>query len=552
MDKTTMRASLSTKKIKRSTACAAAIATVLVSFSLLGRATAPQVPANTWAPTSDLSVARAGASAVLLYDGHMLITGGKTDGGVSASAERFSPTSGAFLSTPSMLQARANHTSTLLDNGRVLVAGGVGADGQAVNAAEIYDPVTNGWTAAAPMYRARAGHTATPLFDGRVVLAGGDDAGAPIDSLELFDPYAGVFTPANGVLTRARTGHATALSYDGLVVIAGGFDGAQALASVDVYDPYEDVVTRGASLGTARAGHTATTLLDGKMLFVGGASDASELASAELYDPAANTMTPIGATLAAARQRHQALLLPHNNAVLIVGGTASGTAVATAELYKSWVGEGGTFEAASAPNVARAWATGGALSFPAGMTIRTGPNDGLVLLAGGSLSADASAPRATAELYGFATVRTDKADYTPGQKVTITGGGWVPGETVTLTLTEVPFHDAHTLASVTADASGTILSTEFVPESADVGARFYLTASGRQSQAQTSFTDALSIVTASLNSSTQVLVLPGATIQAQVAVNIGDTVTWRGTGWRISQTPPGTVTCLNTTDFDGP
>src|SRR5213592_3704442 len=148
MDKTTMRATLSTKTIKRSTAVAAAIATVLVSFSLLGRATAPQVPANTWAPTSDMSVARAGASAVLLYDGHMLITGGQTDAGVSASAERFSPTSGAFLSTPSMATARANHTSTLLDNGRVLVAGGVGADGRAVTAAEIYDPQTNSWMAA--------------------------------------------------------------------------------------------------------------------------------------------------------------------------------------------------------------------------------------------------------------------------------------------------------------------------------------------------------------------------------------------------------------------
>src|SRR5438128_6141741 len=190
MDKTTMRASLSTKTIKRSTACAAAIAIVLVSFSLLGRATAPQVPANTWAPTSDMSVARAGASAVLLYDGHMLITGGQTDGGVSASAERFSPTSGAFLSTPSMVHARANHTSTLLDDGRVLVAGGVGADGQALSAAEIYDPNTHAWAAAAPMNHARAGHTATSLFDGRIVIAGGDDAG----SLELFDPDTAVFT----------------------------------------------------------------------------------------------------------------------------------------------------------------------------------------------------------------------------------------------------------------------------------------------------------------------------------------------------------------------
>ena len=164
-----------------------------------------------------------------------------------------SPPATAFLPTPAMLHARANHTSTLLDDGRVLVAGGVGADGQALGAAEIYDPQTNSWIAAASMYRARAGHTATALFDGRIVLAGGDDAGAPIHTLELFDPYEGVFTRATARLTTPRTGHAAALSYDGLVVIAGGFAGAHALASVDVYDPYEDVVTGGAALSTARS-----------------------------------------------------------------------------------------------------------------------------------------------------------------------------------------------------------------------------------------------------------------------------------------------------------
>src|SRR6266516_4262402 len=40
---------------------------------------------------------------------------------------------------------------------------------------------------------ARAGHTATLLADGRVLMAGGDDAGVASDTLELFDPAAGVF-----------------------------------------------------------------------------------------------------------------------------------------------------------------------------------------------------------------------------------------------------------------------------------------------------------------------------------------------------------------------
>src|SRR5205823_664064 len=117
-------------------------------------------------------------------------------------------------------------------------------------------------------------------------------------------------------------------------------------------------------------------------------------------------------------------------------------------------------------------------------------NDGLVLLAGGSASANATSPLKSAELYGFATVKTDQADYAPGTTVTMTGGGWVPGETVALTLVEEPLHDVHKLNPVTADASGNVISTEFVPDLDDVGIRFYVTASGGESQAQTSFTDA--------------------------------------------------------------
>ena len=50
-----------------------------------------------------------------------------------------------------------------------------------------------------------------------------------------------------------------------------------------------------------------------------------------------------------ARQRHQAVLLPHNSQVLIVGGTNGGNAVASAEVYVEWQGDGGTFFPANVP-----------------------------------------------------------------------------------------------------------------------------------------------------------------------------------------------------------
>src|SRR5262249_38171175 len=182
-----------------------------------------------------------------------------------------------------------------------------------------------------------------------------------------------------------------------------------------VYDADADAVTAGPNMAAARAGHSATTLLDGKILLAGGAGSASELNTAEVYDPAMGTIGATANAMIAARQHHQAVLLPHNHQVRIGGGRAgaNGDAVSTAEVYVEWQGNGGTFfqtnvptdvdgsgnSTPRVPGTARAWATGAALSQPAGLTIRTGPNDGLLLLTGGSATANATGPFKSSELY---------------------------------------------------------------------------------------------------------------------------------------------------------
>jgi hypothetical protein len=91
----------------------AAMTSVIGTLSLLGRAAVQSVPSNAWSATDDLNAARAVAASTLLYDGHVLVTGGLDgNGAATASAERYSPEGGAFLETPSMLQARAHHTAT--------------------------------------------------------------------------------------------------------------------------------------------------------------------------------------------------------------------------------------------------------------------------------------------------------------------------------------------------------------------------------------------------------------------------------------------------------
>ena len=61
-----------------------------------------------------------------------------------------------------MNEGRLDHTATLLQNGAVLIAGGVNSRGGGtyLATAELFDPTTNAWSATAAMAGPRSGHTA--------------------------------------------------------------------------------------------------------------------------------------------------------------------------------------------------------------------------------------------------------------------------------------------------------------------------------------------------------------------------------------------------------
>ncbi len=77
-----------------------------------------------------------------------------------------------------MTKASYTHTATLLPDGTVLIAGGLDLDGPApccvgIQTAEPYGPITGTFGSVISMIAARGYHTATLLNDGRVLLAGG-------------------------------------------------------------------------------------------------------------------------------------------------------------------------------------------------------------------------------------------------------------------------------------------------------------------------------------------------------------------------------------------
>jgi hypothetical protein len=125
-------------------------------------------------------------AATLLNNGKILLAGGQNGSGFLATAEVYDPASGSWSATASMASARYSHTATLLPTGKVLVPGGY--NGSYLAGAEVYDPGSGTWSATAPLATSRQSHMALLLPGGKVLISGGFNSGGPHVSAALYTP----------------------------------------------------------------------------------------------------------------------------------------------------------------------------------------------------------------------------------------------------------------------------------------------------------------------------------------------------------------------------
>ena len=312
-----------------------------------------------WSVTGSLMKPRAGHTATLLPNGKVLVVGGDTSAlppnfGRGDTAELYDPATGRWTLTGGASTVHSWHTATLLQDGRVLVAGGFNTDN--VKTTELYDPVTETWTPTGDLNVARYGHTATLLPDGSVLIAKGSndgDLGSTLSSAERYDPTSGTWSLIDDPTDYSSVLHNATLLPGGTVLFTGGYPGngwdgdPRSLALSELFDPVTDTWEMVGSLNEARDGHTATLLPDGSLLAAGGFdwnirfqdyTLPMYVGTAERYDPAAGTWTAI-ASLVSARYGHTATLLP-DGSVLVVGGWGIAGILASAELYAAPPTEG--------------------------------------------------------------------------------------------------------------------------------------------------------------------------------------------------------------------
>jgi N-acetylneuraminic acid mutarotase len=286
-----------------------------------------------------MATAREYHTTTLLLNGKVLVAGGQDAMFALASAELFDPAANMWTSAGNMAYQRSGHTATLLPDGRVLVVGGA-----STAVTELYDPVANTWTSAGSTSVMRKYHTATLLATGKVLIAAGgrDPNGcADLATAELYDPSSNAWS-LTGSLAAARDHHIATLLPSGSVLITGGFSGCPyvpgpVLASAELFNPTTNTWSSAGSMATERVSFTASLLPNGKVLIAGGWSPHATpptVSSAELYDPGTNTWAAAASMIdPVGRAYHTAIRLPFGGVLVVGGGDDALIPATTAELY---------------------------------------------------------------------------------------------------------------------------------------------------------------------------------------------------------------------------
>jgi hypothetical protein len=183
-----------------------------------------------WLPAGNMVLPRMTLSLKLLSDGSAIAIGGDKNG----TSEKYIPSSNTWSGLAQMRSVRYNSASVTLDDGRILVAGGL-VNANPINSAEIFNPSTSAWSGVSNMKVARASFSLTSAQSG-VLAAGSYSKLGTTNATELFHPNNSTWSLAEP-MNKSRGAQGYAVVPGGSVFEIGGWSNGAITSSVLVFGP---------------------------------------------------------------------------------------------------------------------------------------------------------------------------------------------------------------------------------------------------------------------------------------------------------------------------
>ena len=360
---------------------------------------------------------------------------------------------GQWQFTGSMASGHGQADLGQLADGRVLAIGG-DVGGHLANSVEIYSPANGQWTPAGSLNVGRGGFGQPSLLpDGRLLVATGDVANSvETNTAEIYDPNTGTWSMTGSVNQGRRADVQVGLANGEVLIATGAYGGptcGRFLSSAELYDPATGQWTYTGSTLVPREGAYAIRLADGRVLLAGGDNGGTTCtntapADTEIYDPATGQWSFAG-NLPHGWLNGAMVLLPDHRVLLVDG----------------WqFGSGNFAEAAIFNPATNQWSEAASPILPRSSGDATLLPDGDVLVSqGGQLQSEIYDPAANTWSLDATTLDENNSGQTfllPNGKVLLAGGYNNAGPTVTTELYAPP-QTGSTTVSLT-DSTGNPIS----------------------------------------------------------------------------------------------
>jgi serine/threonine-protein kinase PknK len=367
-----------------------------------------------WKGGDDLPAGVQHAMAVTWQGNPVVLGGWKTDGGKSvATDEVWRVVNTRWVELPHLLQPRAEAAAAVVGD-RLIVTGGVDANGALLNTTEVFDGTS--WSPGAPIPTPRKMLAAAS--DGKLVYAvGGASGDSDLTVVDAYDPAAKTWTSLPA-LPQARSDLGVAIA-DGRLVAVGGVSGGQVLNRVSAFDLMTQTWAGLPDMATARHGMAVATV-EKSVYAIGGSTavgDSQVISSAEVLKLPARKIQPASHWRSLPEAPTARLMMAWavlNDKIWIMGGLRNGVALQTVESYDPKIG---------------AWQTGPPLPIPLHHAVAAAYRGELVVLGGASDNIAAGSNKVFAlrggnwvELPSLTHARAAPAAAVVGDKLVVVGG----------------------------------------------------------------------------------------------------------------------------------